>query len=83
MINKTRVLEAMDAALYLMQPEIDRRVAEEKERLLERLREPSEAMCDRGALESAMTRQRPYIPEANAKAIWKAMLSVFEKGQQP
>jgi hypothetical protein len=34
-----------DAALSLMQPEIDRRVAEERAKLLERLREPSDEMC--------------------------------------
>lgn len=33
--------DAMDAAIVLMQPEIDRRVAEEKARLLEALRVPS------------------------------------------
>ena len=41
-------LKCADAALSLMQPEIDRRVAEEKAALLERLREPSEAMKEVG-----------------------------------
>ncbi len=40
--------DAMDAALSLMQPEIDRRVAEERAKLLQRLREPSEGMIEAG-----------------------------------
>lgn len=38
-IRTENALKAVEAALSLMQPEIDRRVAEERERLLERLRD--------------------------------------------
>ena len=37
-----QIVEAHERALFLMQPEIDRRVAEERAKLLGRLREPSE-----------------------------------------
>jgi len=57
-----------DAALLLMQPEIDRCVAEERAKLLERLREPSNDMIQAGD-----TAGRP------SEFVWKDMLAQFEK----
>ena len=64
-----------DAALSIMQPEIDRRVAEERAKLLERLREPTHEMirrlnaaCDTPDVQMAWV--FPYIAD---------MLAQFEK----
>jgi hypothetical protein len=68
-------LPQADAALALMQPEIDRCVAEERARLLERLREPTHEMvrrmnaaCDTPDVQMAWV--FPYIAD---------MLAQFEK----
>jgi hypothetical protein len=60
-----------EAALSLMQPEIDRRVAEERAKLLERLREPTFTMIDAG--------QEARLNERLVSKVWKAMLAQFEK----
>lgn len=68
------LLEA-EAALSLMQPEIDRRVAEERAKLLERLRVPSETILGIGA------QQMPdYDPNnQDAMNVWQAMLTAFQQ----
>lgn len=65
-----------DAALSLMQPEIDRRVAEEKAKLLERLRVPSEGMMEEGVRAPAC--HWDFGPR-DAGNIWQAMLDAFVK----
>lgn len=68
--------EAMDAALSLMQPEIDRRLAEERAKLLERLWEPSEGMIGAG-----------YGPiydtsgDTRPEEVWSEMLAQFKREQ--
>ena len=67
-----------DAALSLMQPEIDRRVAEERAKLLERLREPSEGMWDAG--EQAWMCCDLNDPDTYpVRDCFRAMLAQFEK----
>jgi len=63
-----------DAALLLMQPEIDRRVAEERAKLLERLREPSEGMENAGRAGLPLDVDSDYAP-----IVWRDMLAQFEK----
>lgn len=63
--------EAADA----LQPEIDRRVAEEKAKLLERLREPSETMIEAGVDRTQHFDLEPHL----ARGIWQAMLAQYEK----
>jgi hypothetical protein len=74
---KTMAIDTMiaDAALSLMQPEIDRRVAEERARLLEKLWEPSEGMIEEGW---------KHIPANDSdggdiRNAWQAMLAAFEQ----
>lgn len=55
----------------LMQPEIDCRVAEEREKLLEKLRTPSEGM-----IEAANVADRGMLPW---KHQWQAMLTAFQQ----
>lgn len=74
-----------DAALSLMQPEIDRRVAEERAKLLQRLREPSEGMIEAGSEAandghcSIDADAGPWVRSAGIEAGWQAMLAQFEK----
>ena len=71
-------LARADAALSLMQPEIDRRVAEERAKLLERLREPSEGMWDAG--EQAWMCCDLNDPDTYpVRDCFRAMLAQFEK----
>lgn len=64
-----------------IQPEIDRRVAEERAKLLERLRVPSEGMIDAAWANAADDCGGfDYI---EPKEGWQAMLAQFEKEQQP
>lgn len=58
----------------LMQPEIDRRVAEERAKMLERLREPSEGMQVAARRVAWETNISP-----DYKGIWQAMLAQYEK----
>jgi len=57
--------------IALIEAEIDRRVAEEKAKLLERLREPSEGM-ERAGLDASHTGR-------HVVGIWQVMLAQFEK----
>ncbi len=77
--------DAMDAAIVLMQPEIDRRVAEEKARLLEALRVPSEGMIEAGSEAandghcSIDADTGPWVRSAGIEAGWQAMLTAFQQ----
>ena len=78
--NWRMYLDEADAALSLMQPEIDRRVAEERAKLLERLREPGwglvETVMDCGPIGCCI------IGETEAKAILVSIaeaITQFEK----
>lgn len=68
-----------DAALSLMQPEIDRRAAEEKARLLERLREPSEEMLDASRHCEGVILDDFDGVAVFPRRIWQAMLAQFER----
>lgn len=74
-----------DAAISLIQPEIDRRVAEERERLLERLRVPSEGMIEAGSEAandghcSIDADTGPWVRSAGIEAGWQAMLTAFQQ----
>ena len=69
-----------DAALSLMQPEIDRRVAEERAKLLERLREPSEGMIEAGGTLLGDLECMMWATDSlRAAEMFKAMLAQFEK----
>lgn len=74
-----------DAALYLMQPEIDRRVAEEKAKLLERLRDDLNMAID--LIQEAKgwegPRGGPVTDRLDAAEMWiDGALAQFEKEQQ-
>ncbi len=80
---KLIVYQKAAAALSLMQPEIDRRVAEERAKLLERLREPSEGMLSAGGdvpCDDYISGGVIYSTTAETRAVWQAMLAQFEKG---
>ena len=72
-------LARADAALSLMQPEIDRRVAEEREKLLQRLREPSEGMLEAGGRCEGVILDDFDGVVVFPRRIWQAMLAQFEK----
>ena len=61
------------AALSLMQPEIDRRVAEERSRLLERFDEDELEQIISNSLDM------DWLPRDAARAIRQAMLAQYEK----
>lgn len=72
------------SALSLMQPEIDRRVAEERARLLERLQDPSEGMCKAGYLADDLYPRgqcdtQKELHRCFSEPRWKAMLAAFEQ----
>lgn len=69
-------LPQADAALSLMQPEIDRRVAEEKAKLLERLRNLPNEMAGSIA-------KKHFFSFEVAKLIGRDLATAFEKEQQP
>lgn len=71
-----RADEIADAALSLMQPEIDRRVAEEKAKLLERLRNLPNEMAGSIA-------KKHFVSFEVAKLIGRDLATAFEKEQQP
>lgn len=77
-IRIENALKAVEAALSLMQPEIDRRVAEERAKLLERLREPSEGMLDAGE-QAWMCRDLNDPNSHPIRDCFCAMLAQFEK----
>lgn len=68
-----RADEIADAALSLMQPEIDRRVAEEKAKLLERFDEDELEQIISNSLDM------DWLPRDAARAIRQAMLAQFER----
>lgn len=68
-----------DTALSLIQPEIDRRVAEEKARLLEALREPSEGMAFAGANADAVEIHDADSATLYPCRVWQAMLTAFQQ----
>lgn len=70
-------LPQADAALSLMQPEIDRRVAEEKAKLFERFDEDELEQIISNSLDM------DWLPRDAAWAIRQAMLAQYEKEQQP
>lgn len=72
-------LPQASVALSLMQPEIDRRVAEEKARLLERLREPSEEMLDASRHCEGVILDDFDGVAVFPRRIWQAMLAQFER----
>ena len=69
-----------ESALSLMQPEIDRRVADERAKLLERLREPSEEMlsCVAEAFYEASNMTR-WESKGRAAQAFEFALVQFEK----
>ena len=71
---------AVMGALSLMQPEIDRRVADERAKLLERLREPSEEMlsCVAEAFYEASNMTR-WESKGRAAQAFEFALAQFEK----
>lgn len=60
--------------IALIEAEIDRRVAEEWARLLERLREPSERMLALGRHAAGYR-----LPTGVVKNVWQALSAQFEK----
>ena len=75
-------LEQHRRDIALIEAEIDRRVAEEKARLLERLREPSEGMLSAGGdvpCDDYISGDVIYSTTAETRGVWKAMLAQFEK----
>lgn len=80
---KLIVYQKADAALSLIQPEIDRRVAEEKAKLLDRLRTPSDAVLEAGMDYDERTLQirlgRPPTVEECQLGEWQAMLDAFQQ----
>jgi hypothetical protein len=68
--------------IALIEAEIDRRVAEERAKLLERLREPSEGMLSAGGdvpCDDYISGGVIYSTTAETRGVWKAMLAQFER----
>lgn len=78
-------LEQHRRDIALIEAEIDRRVAEEREKLLERLREPSEGMIEAGSEAandghcSIDADTGPWVRSAGIEAGWQAMLTAFQQ----